>query len=92
VVKRREDGIIRVALGSFRICQNFEHYKWFNKLVCRHCNHTIKLPNPDDKPTEKSGCTPVALPYDVEAGQLVVRGQVIAEEFYRWYRPGKGKK
>ncbi len=91
-VQRGEDGTVRVAFGSCRSCQQFDHYKWFDKLVCRHCNHTIKLPNPDDKPTEKSGCTSVALPYDVEAGQLVVRGEAIVGEFYRWYRPSTGQK
>lgn len=91
-VQRGEDGIIRVAFGSCRSCPKFDHYKWFNKLVCRHCNHTVKLPNPDDKPTEKSGCTSVALPYDLEAGQLVVRGEAIVGEFYRWYRPSTGQK
>lgn len=35
VVRRGEDGIIRLALGSCRSCQKFDHYKWFNKLVCR---------------------------------------------------------
>ncbi len=91
-VQRGEDGIIRVAFGSCRSCQKFDHHEWFGKLVCRHCNHTIKLPDPGERPPQKTGCTSVSLPYEVESGVLVVHGQVISEEFQRWFRPPGSKK
>ncbi len=87
-IQRGDDGVLHVAFGACRSCQSFHHYKWFGKLICGHCNHAIPLPGPGEQPAIKRGCSTVAIPYAVEGGQLVVRGQTVVETFRQWYLLG----
>lgn len=86
-IQRGDDGILRVAIASCRSCQRFRHYKSFGKVICGHCGHTMKVPDPGAVPAEKKNCVPVALPYSIEGNQLVVRRETITEVFQHWYRP-----
>lgn len=89
VVQRGEDNVIRVAFAFCRRCFGAPHYEWRNQLICGGCNHAMELPNVGDKPGDKTDCVPVAIPYAVENNELVVDGQVLAQEFLRWYPTGK---
>ena len=84
-IQRGEDGALRVAFGSCRNCRSYRHYEWSSKLVCGHCNHSINLPNADERPAEKADCKSVAIPYALKDEHLIVQGTAITEEFRRWY-------
>lgn len=86
VVQQGKDGILRVAFASCQRCYGSRHYEWRGQLVCGHCGHAMNLPAPREKPTEPTGCIPVALPYSIEGDQLVVRGQAIMDGFHRLYQ------
>jgi len=90
VVERDKDDILRVAFASCRSCYGFRHYDRFGQLICSRCGHAMNLPDPGAEPTDDTGCIPVALPYSTDGDELVVRGQVIKEQFHRWYRPLSG--
>lgn len=91
-VQGGEDGTPRVAFASCRSCRRFRHYKSFGKVVCGHCGHTMKLPDPGTVPAEKTNCVPVALPYSIEGDQLVVRTETVREVLQRWYRSASSAK
>lgn len=91
LVQRGPDGTPRVAFASCPRCYKYSRpsYEMWGYLVCGHCNHRMRLPNPGEEPTKKSGCVPVAIPFSVENGELIVHGHAIAEKFQRWYRPSR---
>ena len=86
-VQRGNDGVVRVAFAACRACWTRGHYKWFGKVVCRHCGHAITLPDPGKTPDEKRSCSSVAVPYSIEGAQLIVRAQEIEGLFLQWYLP-----
>lgn len=90
VVQRGEDHILRVAFASCRSCYGLRHYDRFGQLICRRCGHAMHLPDPGEEPTDDTGCIPVAIPYSTEGEELIVRGQMIKEQFHRWYGPPSG--
>lgn len=87
VVQRAKDGPLRVAFASCRRCYGLRHYKWWGQLICGHCGHAMKLPDPGEELTEETGCMLVPLPYSIQGDQLVVHGRAIREEFDRWFQP-----
>lgn len=91
-VQRGDDGVLHVAFASCRSCRRFRHYKSFGKVICGHCGHSMKLPDPGAVPAEKTNCVPVALPYSIEGDQLVVRAETVKDVLQRWYRPASSAK
>ncbi len=89
LLQRGSDGVVRASFVSCRSCFKRVSYNrdWGGQLICGHCNHVMKLPNPGDKPSPKVNCVPVAIPYSVEGGQLTVHAQTIADTFQQWYTP-----
>jgi uncharacterized membrane protein len=89
-VQRGSDGIIRAALASCRSCFQSRNYEWSGKLVCGHCRHVMKMPDPVQEPDEKKfGCALTALDYALAGGSLSVRGDTIKVEFVRQLNAGK---
>jgi uncharacterized membrane protein len=81
-VQRGADGIIRAALASCRSCFKSRNYEWSGKLVCGHCRHVMKMPDPvKELDVNKSGCALTALEYVVGDDSLSVRGDIIKAEF-----------
>ena len=91
VVQRGKDDVLRVAFASCRSCYGLRHYDRFGQLICMRCGHAMRLPDPGAEPTDNTGCIPVAIPYSTEGDELVVRGQMIREQFHRWYRPPRAQ-
>jgi uncharacterized membrane protein len=89
-VQRGSDGIIRAALASCPSCPKSRNYERSGKLVCGHCQHIMKLPDPVKEPdVKKSGCTPTGLEYVIGGANLYVRGEVIEAAFVRQLNTGK---
>lgn len=89
LVQRDSDGTLHAAFANCRSCYGYRRpsYEMGGRVICGHCNHQMPIPNLGEEPAKKSNCTLVAIPFTVESGQLVVRGQAIVEQFQRWYRP-----
>ena len=81
VVRRDSGGTIQAALDSCGKCfpYRLRNYDWRGKLICRHCGYPMPLPDPQGPVPPGKGCVPEALPYSLENGLLLVRGQVIVE-------------
>ncbi|MFQ5663963.1 MAG: Fe-S-containing protein [Terriglobia bacterium] len=92
VVQRGPDDTLRVAFASCRRCFGSRHYEWWGQLICGHCGHSMKLPDPGEQTPEETDCIPVALPYSIEGSQVIVRGQAITDEFLRWFQPKQARK
>jgi hypothetical protein len=52
-VQRGSDGIIRAALALCRSCAESRNYELSGKVVCGHCRHVMKMPDPTTEPDEK---------------------------------------
>lgn len=93
VVQRGEDDSIRVAYASCPLCyaSGRPSKEWRGQLICGHCNHRMRLPEPDEPAPEKKGCVPIAIPYVIEGEALIIRQEAIREFLEKWYtRTGKG--
>jgi uncharacterized membrane protein len=88
-VQRGSDGIIRAALASCPSCPKSRNYERSGKLVCGHCQHVMKMPDPTTEPdVKKTGCDLPSLGYSIVDNKFLVRGEVIRAEFLRQFRPG----
>lgn len=87
VVQRGEDDTIRVSFASCPLCyaSGRPSREWRGQLICGHCNHRMRLPNPDEAPPEKKGCIPVAIPYVIEGKTLVIHQEAIGDLLAKWY-------
>jgi uncharacterized membrane protein len=87
-VQRGSDGIIRAALASCRNCSRSRNYELSGKVVCGHCRHVMKMPDPKTEPdVKKPGCALPSLGYSIEGDRVLVRGETISAEFFRQFRP-----
>ncbi len=87
-VQRGSDGIIRAALASCRSCSKSRNYEWSGKLVCGHCRHVMKMPDPATEPDgKKPGCALPSLGYSIVGDSFIVRSERISAEFSRQFRP-----
>ena len=88
-VQRGSDGIIRAALASCRSCSKSQSLEWSGKVVCGHCRHVMKMPDPGTEPDEKKpGCVLPSLGYSIVGDRFLVRGEIIKAEFLRQFRRG----
>lgn len=91
-VGRGDDGQIRAAFASCRMCSRFIHREWSGKIVCGRCNHVMRIPDAGEQPRPKPDCVPVGLPYSIEESRVVVRGSAILDGYHRWFLPSGGEK
>jgi uncharacterized membrane protein len=88
-VQRGSDGIIRAALASCRSCSKSRNYELSGKVVCGHCRHVMKMPDPTTEPdVKKPGCALPSLSYSIVDDRFLVRGEMMRAEFFRQFRPG----
>ncbi len=88
-VQRGSDGIIRAALASCRSCSRSRSFESSGKLICGHCRHVMKMPDPGTQPDEKKpGCVLPSLGYSMEGDKVLVPGERIQAEFWRQFRRG----
>jgi hypothetical protein len=88
-VQKGLDGIVRAALATCRRCPKSSNYEWSGKLVCGHCQHVMKMPDPGKKPDVKdSGCVLRALGYEIAGDSFSVRGDTIKAEFLKQLKSG----
>lgn len=88
-VQRGSDGILRAALASCRSCSKSQSLEWSGKVVCGHCRHVMKMPDPGTEPDmKKPGCALPSLSYSIVGDRFLVHGEMIRAEFLRQFRPG----
>jgi uncharacterized membrane protein len=88
-VQRGPDGIIRAALASCRSCSKSRNFERSGNLVCGHCRHVMKMPDPTTEPDgKKPGCALPSLAYSIVDDRFLLRGEMIRAEFLRQFRPG----
>lgn len=86
-VQKGSDGIVRAALASCRACAKSQNYEWSGRLICRHCQHVMKMPDPTTKPDEKRpGCALASLAHSIVGDELLVRGETIEAEYSRQFK------
>jgi uncharacterized membrane protein len=90
VVQKGKDGVIRASFAACRSCKRTAHYVRFGKLVCAHCGHTVRLPDPGQIPSARSDCIPVSLAFSVEGDELRIKGQTVLAAFGEWYEQKTG--
>lgn len=90
VVQKGKDGVIRASFAACRSCKRAAHYIWFGRLVCGHCGHAVRLPDPGQTPSARSDCIPVALAYSIDGDELRIKGQTVLAEFGEWYQQKRG--
>jgi uncharacterized membrane protein len=92
-VQRGPDGIIRAALASCRSCSKSRNFERSGNLVCGHCQHIMKMPDPTTEPDgKKPGCALPSLAYSIVGDRFLLRGEMISAEFSRQFRPrGEGQ-
>jgi uncharacterized membrane protein len=91
-VQKGKDGVIRASFAACRSCKRGAHYLWFGKLICAHCNHLVRLPDPGQQPGQTGGCIPVGLQYVVEGDQFRIAGKTILESYKKWYGEARSGK
>ena len=85
-VQKGPDGTIRAAFAACRPCFRSGSYEWSGKVMCGHCRHVMKMPDPrPESGPAKSGCTLASLEYAVAADTLLVRGATIQSEFSKQF-------
>ena len=90
-VQRGPDGIVRAALASCVRCSNSRNFEQSGKLVCGHCRHVMKMPDPGTEADgKKTGCALPPLDYQMEGDRFHLRGDSIRAEFRRQFRRGAG--
>lgn len=89
-VQKGKDGVIRASFAACRSCKRTAHYVWLGKLVCAHCGHAVRLPDPGQIPSARSDCIPVSLAYTVEGNELRITGQTVLAAFGEWYQQKRG--
>lgn len=83
-VQRGSDGVIRAAIAACPSCPKSRNYERSGKLVCGHCQHIMKMPDPVKEPdVKKSGCSLNGLEYVIGGENLYVRGEVIEAAIVR---------
>lgn len=89
-VQKGPDGTIRAAFTACRPCFRSGSYEWSGKVMCGHCRHVMKMPDPvKESDVKKSGCALPSLEYVVGGENLYVRGNIIAAEFSRQFLGGQ---
>ena len=87
-VQKGFDGIIRAALASCRACPKSRNYEWSGRLICGHCQHVMKMPEPGTRPdAKKPGCVLASLAYSIAGDELLVRSETIEAEFTQQFTP-----
>ena len=85
-VQRGQDGIIRAAFSTCRRCFRSGSYEWSTQLICGHCRHVMKMPDPKlMTEAAKSGCALPSLEYSLEADALFVRATTMQSEFSKQF-------
>lgn len=85
-VQRGPDGIIRAALASCRSCPRSRNFEWSGNLVCGHCRHVMKMPDPATEPDgKKPGCALPSLAYSIVGDQFLMHSETIEAEYSRQF-------
>lgn len=86
-VQKGSDGLIRAALASCRSCAGSQNYEWSGGLICGHCRHSMKMPDPGTRSDDKKlGCVLASLDYSTVGDQLLVHGETIVAEYSRQFK------
>lgn len=85
-VQRGQDGIIRAAFSTCRRCFRSGSYEWSGQLMCGHCRHLMRMPDPrPESGLTKSGCALPSLAYSLKADTLFVRSAIMHSEFSKQF-------
>ncbi len=89
-LQKGPDGMIRAAFATCRRCFTSRNYESSGQLVCGHCRHVMRMPDPrTNSGAQKSGCALPSLEYAVESGRVFVRAATIESEFSSQFQTGR---
>ncbi len=86
-VQKGSDGTVRAGLALCRACPKSQNFEWSGRLICGHCRHVMRMPDPGTGPDEKKpGCVLASLAYSIVKDQVFVSSETIEAEYSRQFK------